>query len=247
MANKLPARLQRFPTHLKNFIQNSNQVVSLITIRKSLHKPVKGPVPQNAAVLDKSALVLLVACWERYLEELAETAFNSLLNQCVSYRDFPKKVTDLVAKSLLSRDDPNAIWELTGDGWRDVIKNYRSGIYKKTIDKFHNPQQKEIDALFFETIGYKNLTNEWRWQGLTAESACRRLSNLMARRHDIAHKVDTNYKIGLTYLNKEVNFLNSIAAISSNRVGAYITRIAGKKITIDGQEWITNVTYNSRG
>jgi hypothetical protein len=245
MTYKIPKELQKFPPHLKNFILNAHQVSELIAIRKFLHKPVKGPVPQEIAVLDKSALVLLVACWERYLEELADAAFVTMLNQCSAHTVIPTVVRDIVAKSLKASDNHSELWKLAGNGWRAVLQSHKTAVYKRTLDKFHNPQSKEIDLLFYETLGYKNLTREWHWQGMTADAARKRLGLLVERRHHIAHKVETSHRLGLKYLTQELDFLSGIAAISSNRIGVHVGCIVGGRVLLDDNEWFTNVSYNS--
>ena len=59
---------------------NLSEIARLLEI----HKEISGPGPgykHNVQVLNKSAIVLLLACWEAYVEDLAESAFNFMLSK----------------------------------------------------------------------------------------------------------------------------------------------------------------------
>ena len=71
MANPLPL-------HLQNLLNNLEEVWRLLEI----HEGLSGSGPgrrHNLEILNRSALVLLVACLEAFLEDLARHAFDWML------------------------------------------------------------------------------------------------------------------------------------------------------------------------
>lgn len=69
-----------FPPHLQTLQDNMSAVERLAKIHEEIAEPTVGR-KAGVEVLNKSAIVLLVACWESYVEELAETAFEILLDR----------------------------------------------------------------------------------------------------------------------------------------------------------------------
>ena len=61
-----------------------------------IHTKIAGPTvgaKHNVEVLNKSAIVLLVACWEAYVEDLAGVSFRLLLRRAKRPDAFPSKVS----------------------------------------------------------------------------------------------------------------------------------------------------------
>jgi hypothetical protein len=81
--NELP-----WPDHVSNLISNTSEVQKLIRIHQAITGGQRGRPPDLEA-LHKSGVVLLVACWEAYIEDLAANAFCVLLDNAASPDVFP--------------------------------------------------------------------------------------------------------------------------------------------------------------
>lgn len=118
----------------RTFLENMAEVRRLLQI----HGQLGGPGPGRrwgTEVLNKSAVVLLIACWEAYLEDVASFAFDTALKRCQKPDHFPKEVIKRVGESLHDAKDQRVIWRLAGSGWKAVLSDYKT----RTIEKFHNP------------------------------------------------------------------------------------------------------------
>ena len=168
-------RLKPAP-HMVSFDQNLTEVDRLVEI----HTAISGGGPgykHNVQVINKACLVLLVSCWEAYIEELAKNSFNVMLANAKSPMTFPTHVLDLAAKEI--KKDNNVLWSLHGDGWKDVLQNHREMILTKYTEgsSFNTPSPKNIDKLFSELIGLTSITGNWYWPKMKAEKARERRCN----------------------------------------------------------------------
>jgi len=91
---------------IQRFEGNVGEVKRILEI----HREIAGKAPgrkRDVEVLNKSAVVLLVACWEAFIEDLAEAAFDFLLanakthNELVQWNRTPHEAT-LVADEEVS-------------------------------------------------------------------------------------------------------------------------------------------------
>lgn len=121
-----------FPAHVSSLIENVQDVLLLMDLHVHL---IGGKVgrPADWEVLHKSGVVLLVACWEAYVEDLAKNAFDEMLAHGEDPSAFPNKVLALACKPL--KEDHNHLepWKLAGDGWRSVLGDYRDALLDRFI------------------------------------------------------------------------------------------------------------------
>ena len=99
--------------HVSSLIDNVKEVDRLRKILSQITP--KGPGRKhNVQVLHKSAIVLLVACWEAYVEDLVEASLEHMTIACKDHKAFPKYVLERVAAAHTGL----AVWELAGEGWK---------------------------------------------------------------------------------------------------------------------------------
>src|ERR1035438_1961739 len=79
------------PLYLSTFASNIAEVRRLVAIHERLTG--KGPGRRvDVETLNKSGIVLLVACWEAFVEDLADAAFEFLLTNASEHSVFPASV-----------------------------------------------------------------------------------------------------------------------------------------------------------
>jgi len=216
------------PQHVINIRENIEEVERLFDIPTQISG--KGPgYKHDVQVLNKSALVLLVACWESYIEDLAQLAFETMLKNAESPNIFPKKVLTLASKKL--KDDPNEtkIWDLAGDNWKNVLSNHKSDILKKYVTSLNTPRPEQINSLFKCLIGMNNISSFWYWRGMSNENARRKLSSMVTLRGSIAHRVATSKSVTKKYVSDHSEFIKRLVIISNNRVVTYLEKQIGKE------------------
>jgi hypothetical protein len=186
-------RKRRRTPAFKAFLQNMAEVRRLLQI----HGLLTGTGPGRrwgTEVLNKSAVVLVVACWEAYLEDIASNAFDVALDGCPKPLHFPKEVTKRVGASLREAKDERTIWTLAGHGWKQALSDYKT----KTIEKFHNPNSKSVDDFFLRVLGIDALSQGWHWTGMSNVKAKAKLDKIVHVRGSIAHRVQHSSPVRLT-------------------------------------------------
>lgn len=58
---------------------------------------------------------------------------------------------------------------------------------EEKLRRFNTPNAKNIDRLFKEALGIEKITDVWNWEGSSREQSANLLSNILVRRHEIAH------------------------------------------------------------
>lgn len=73
--------------------------------------------------LNRSALVLLTAVWEGFVEDTAAQALERLVEAASSPDGLPLRLRTTVAKEI--KEDPHnlASWKLAGDNWRPHLRS----------------------------------------------------------------------------------------------------------------------------
>lgn len=209
------------PLHVQNFRQNIAEVQGLLDI----HVQVSGDAPgrrSGVEVLNKSGIVLLVACWEAYVEDLAIAAFDFMLANATTHTVFPDGVLTLASSNLKKSQDDRVVWGLAGDGWINILQNHKQKTVEKYVANFNTPRAKNIDDLFANLIGLTQLSSNWSWSHMTVENAQQKLSDLIILRGSIAHRVATSQKIYKGTVTDYGTTVNRLAVISSNQVREYI-------------------------
>jgi hypothetical protein len=212
-----------FPAHIKNIIKNREEIETLLNI----HSQIAGRSPgkkHKVEVLNKSAITLLVACWEAYVEDLADTAFNFLIKNSKKPTDVPKRVLARAAKGLITDKDETKIWDLADSGWRKVLEQHKEQVKNRYIGKLNTPRPKQIDELFENMIGIKGLSKNWRWKGASNSNVVKRLDDLITLRGEIAHRVSTSNSVRKLEVVNNLQFIGYLSVKLSNQVGLYLTK-----------------------
>jgi len=222
----MPRRPHMYP----HFIlwKNLDDVDRLLEIHTKMSG--KGPgYKHNVEVLNKSAVVLLVACWESFVEDVAETAFSILLRRVRKHDLFAARVLSDAARPLKEAKDDRAVWKLAGDGWKSVLKDHKAALFEKYTGKLNTPRPSQVDAIYDSLLGIKSVSSHWHWQHTTADNARRKLDDLIDLRSSIAHRVKASHKVGKDDVRDYIDFINRIAAITSNVARSLVLEKTGKE------------------
>src|SRR5690606_21975285 len=103
-------------THIESLKSNMAEVDRLLEIHAKVAGSGAGR-KRDVEVLNKSAIVLLLACWEAYVEDTAVAAFDRLLATAESPNVFPEFVLAIAAKEV-KKVDTMTFWGIAKDGWK---------------------------------------------------------------------------------------------------------------------------------
>jgi hypothetical protein len=224
-----------FPTHLHQFLENIQEVERLLAI----HRGLTGRTPGrkvDVEVLNKSAIVLLVACWEAFVEDIASSALDFMISNARNHSAFPQNVLERVASK---HSGPRA-WDLAGDGWKTALRDNYASILAKTAGTLNTPRAAQVNDLFVKTIGLSDLSSCWYWKGRTNGSAVAALDRLITLRGAIAHRVRHSHAVQKRTVTANAHLVNFLAARSSNHVRDHVHGAVGR------YPWI-RVTYRNVG
>lgn len=225
---KLPVQVSRWPnpTHLEGLLVNLNEIVRLVNIQAHITKASVLP-GRSSEVLNKAAIVLLVACWEAYVEDLATTAFDYLVGHSRRADELPTKVLTLASRALRASNDEREVWRLADVGWRVVLKEHRATTLERYVGKLNTPRPAQVDALFEDLIGLSGISTAWRWQNATAFRNRSRVEELITLRGEIAHRVRASQSVRLSSVTNAYNLIWGLAVTSSNKVATYLRERCG--------------------
>ena len=195
-----------------------------ITRLKDIHGRIttKGPGRKHdVEVLHKSAIVLLVACWEAFIEDMVESMPNWMILHAKGHDVFP----DSVLERISSTHQGSKAWLLAGDGWKQVLRDNLKEVLARTTATLNTPKSEQVDALFEKTIGLKTLSRSWHWKGRAAEQSRQSLNDLVALRGSIAHRVTGARHVRLTDVSEAEELICRLAVKSHNAVCIHVYRI----------------------
>lgn len=192
----------------------------------SIHSELTGNGPgrkRNVQVLNKSALVLLLACWEAYVEDMAKNCFEFMLNNASAPTVFEDYVLAIAAKEI-KQGTTQELWALAGSGWRNALAAHKDKILNKYIVKgsFNTPSAENIDKLFSELVGLKGVSKEWHWPSMPSDKAVEKLAELIDRRGEVAHRVEASQSVYKKDVIAYRGFVSRLAVITHNRALALI-------------------------
>lgn len=217
-------RRRKFPPapHMVSLNNNFKEIERLIEI----HTEISGDGPgykHNVQVLNKSAIMLLLACWEAYIEDLAKNTFEVMLRKASIPTVFPEHVLAIAAKEI-KNGDTLTLWSLAGDGWKSALASHKEKVFNKYIERnaFNTPSAERIDKLFTELIGLTSMSGHWQWVNMSSTTSKTKLSDLIELRGCIAHRVEASQKVTKTMVVTYKEFITRLAVICHNRALAFI-------------------------
>lgn len=169
------------------FLANAKDITRLIELHKD-----KGGIERGRRygleVLNKSAIVLLTSFWEAYCEDIAAEALEHLVVHAPSAAKLPEELRKIVAKELKAENHELAVWKLSDDGWRAVLKARLAAMQVERNRRLNTPKSGQIDTLFLTALGIPKISDRWRWKRMTADRARQKLDKYVELRGAIAHR-----------------------------------------------------------
>jgi hypothetical protein len=213
----------RFPeSHIEQLTDNLNEVGQLLDI----HRKVAGVGPgrkYSVEALNKSAIVLLVACWEAFVEDLAEAGLRAMVASAKDHSFLPELVLERVA----AKNPGRQAWSLAGEGWKIAVESNLKEVLARTTGALNTPRTAQVDELFLKTLGVPKLSQCWSSRGKTAHHAQKRLDDLVTLRGSIAHRVKYSNSVRKRDVTIAADFIGRLAEKSHNRIRSYIHETTG--------------------
>ena len=213
----------------KSFNENCADIDRLLEI----HEDIGGTDPGRRCgleVLNKSAIVLITAVWEAYCEDLAAEALEHVVAHTQDVARLPKGLRQLVATELKAAPHELAVWDLAGDGWREVLRARLSTLQAERNRDLNTPKSAQIDRLFEQALAIPSVSSSWYWPGMSSEQARKKLDRLVSLRGDIAHRGKSVKSVKKVTVNDHYAHVKRLVGKTGGRVGSAVHKATGKKL-----------------
>lgn len=172
--------------------------------------------------LNRSAIILAVAAWEGFVEELLEYAVGRAARNLKGPQSLPQNVREAMIAHLyegqgwfrLTPATKASIWSLAGTGWRTLYIKYA----RDRIGALHTPNYTNVKKAFSAGIGLPNLADGWGATRWTPQDYITRIDALLQLRHRIAHGVLGEETVGKTKANAGIALVERLAGWSEKAV-----------------------------
>ena len=178
-------------------------------------------------VLNKSGVMFVAAAWEAFVEDIAVQAIDHILEKATDHTKVPLPIRKASAKGLEFDKNDLKVWDLAGDGWKNVVKNYRSEIVRDEIATFNTPKPHNVNTLLKKLLDIDKVSATWSWQGMSKQSAYEKLKKFIETRGAIAHRGALNVSITKSYVEGHRKFINRISVRTSNAVRSKVKSQVG--------------------
>ncbi|MDR6291371.1 hypothetical protein E9232_003897 [Inquilinus ginsengisoli] len=186
--------------------------------------------------LNRSTVILSVAAWEGFVEELLEGAVGYMARNVRGPSSIPKNVRDMMISFLYERNGwsklkdstKSEIWSLTGNGWRS---NYIS-FAKSRISSLNTPNHANVKKLYSSVIGVPNCSEFWNYGRWSSERYIEKLEELMNMRHRIAHGSIGKDTVGKTFAKNAISLIEFISEKTDRSVKNHVRSIVYPPKTI---------------
>jgi hypothetical protein len=208
------------------FLDNALEVIELLNLHQEMNEDRQ--THHKFEILAKSCIVLVVACWEVFVEDTAAQATDFLVRKAGSPAQLPKDLQKFVAADLRADKHELRVWDLAGEGWKDVVIRHQRAMLTKHLGPFNTPRTENIDKLFDSVLGIQQLSQTWSWKGMPRERAKQILSDIVTLRGSIAHRLKASNKVTWALADRYSGHLLYLAIKTSNAVRSHVQSVVGE-------------------
>ncbi len=206
------------------FRKNAEDVQRLLELHKDTGGIAQGR-RYGLEVLNKSAIVLLTANWEAYCEDIAAEALEHIVTHAASADKLPVELLKLVAKELKNDVHELAMWKLSDEGWRDVLRNRLAALQVERNRRLNTPKTDQIDDLFRRTLGIPIMSDRWRWSKMTPAKARAKLDKYVELRGAIAHRGAAAATVRKSHVTDYFKFVRRLVARTGGIVSSHVRAV----------------------
>lgn len=214
------------PSPIVNLNQSMEDAKRLLEIHADVGGTAQGR-RYGIEVLNKSAVIFIAAAWEAFVEDIATQAIEHIVNEAKDHSSIPLPIRKAAAKGL--EDDKNElrVWDLADDGWKSVVISYRDEVIRDKISTFNTPKPYNVDDLFKKLLGIEKISSNWRWSGMAATSASKKLKKFIEMRGAIAHRGALTQSVTRAYVRGHGSFISRLSVRTANVVRKRVRKQVG--------------------
>jgi hypothetical protein len=180
-------------------------------------------------VLNKSAIVLLCACWEAYCEDIASEALEFIVKHANSADQLPTDLKKSLLKSLSESKHELEVWRIADSGWRTVATDRMAALREARAKRLNTPKSAQIDDLFRSAIGINSVSSEWKiTPRTTADKTRKKLDHFVSLRGEIAHRSKADTSVKKADVMAFAELIHVLAAKTGGTVNKFVFKAVGR-------------------
>lgn len=195
---------------LQTFLSNLDNAYLLVKLAQSIEDP------QSKQLLYRSVIVLSVAHWQNFNEEVLLKFADFIEKRANSSNNLPHSVQREIGKWVMAKEQiekypsktGKLIWDYAGGIWKE---HYRA-LFQEKIEELNTPNSTNLIKLFKSILGIEDISISWSNE-ITSYTPSIKLDDILKIRHKIAHGsfCDTLIEEGM---DEDINILKDIARVS---------------------------------
>lgn len=162
---------QAFKTFRYNVV-DADRLIASHSVLKGIGQGKKG-----LGHITRSAVVMLCASWEMYVEQLLTESVKFLADSCTEPDQLPQQVQKSLSSFVKSSRHELKPLQLSGLGWRSVLKEHAH----EKANTLNTPKSNNLNELFLKHVGLSNFSDTW---SIEADE----IDSFVTVRGDIAHR-----------------------------------------------------------
>ncbi|EQD51540.1 hypothetical protein B1B_10979, partial [mine drainage metagenome] len=178
-------------------------------------------------VLNKSAVVLITSFWEAYCEDIAAEGLECIVTHAKASDVLPKEIKKIIARELKSDINELAIWDISDDKWRAVLRTHLIKLQETRNRKLNTPKHMNIDDLFESAIGLAKVSLKWGFKKRSPIQTRAKLDKFVELRGEIAHRGKAKSSVKKTTAVDYLELIKQVAARTGGVVNAHVKSITG--------------------
>lgn len=180
----------------------------------------------NFDALNRSAVLLSIAAWEGFVEDLLKYSVEFMATRLDSPADLPKPVREVMLQAiyedLRAELKPvkvkNGIWALVGSGWRAQFIQYGAN----RITRLNKPSVDNVQQLFKTVVGLNDFAAGWGARRWGRQAYVDKLGASLLLRHRIAHGAIGSETVGKQRARAAVSVVTKAASWTSSTVSTHL-------------------------
>jgi len=213
-----------------SFDKNASDIKKLLSFHQQQGGALRGR-RYGLEVLNKSAIVLITSFWEAYCEDLATEGLEHIVKNGKDASVLPKELKKHIAKELVNDKNNLAVWSLSDDGWRKVLKKRLNNLKEERNRRLNTPKSSNIDDLFFKVLGISKISQTWKLATkMNANQAREQLDKYVELRGAIAHRGKSSKSVKKADVTDYFDLIKKLAAKTGGKANRHVKDITGKPL-----------------